>query len=391
MQPLSDDALTQDVREAAPKPPVPAEPTPVEPAPVPGGTESANAVTTVIVKYPSDAMRDRRMALRGDAASLSWFADTEGDKDGDVTVFKVTAPRGTSFELKPVLVGADVVWSQGANFKANAGETVEVTPYFWSHAGRVELLFDGFRSTLLANSRRVWAYVPPSYDENPYKRYPVLYMHDGQNCFDPSMAFGGTEWRVDETVTDGINAGWLPEVLVVMIANTSARMSEYTPTFSESYGFGGRGDEYLAFLTDELLPETNRWLRTKTGPDNTGLMGSSLGGLISVYAGVERPDVFGRIGGMSPSTWWDDRFIIGHVRDHMGAAPNRPSRIYVDSGNAGNSKDDVVNTTTLAETLRQLGFEDEASLRHVVQDGGVHAEYYWAQRLPGALWFLFHE
>jgi predicted alpha/beta superfamily hydrolase len=117
------------------------------------------------------------------------------------------------------------------------------------------------------------------------------------------------------------------------------------------------------------------------------LLGSSLGGLISAWAGVHHGQVFGNIGAMSPSTWWDDRMLLREVA-MLRSLETRPRRIYVDSGDGGEGRDDVDNTAMLAEAIRAAGYRDEIDLRYVVQRGAVHNEVYWAQRLPGALAFL---
>jgi predicted alpha/beta superfamily hydrolase len=225
-------------------------------------------------------------------------------------------------------------------------------------------------------------YLPPTYLENHAARLPVVYMHDGQNLFDPAAAFGGVTWRVAATVDEAAGTGRFPEVIVVGPANAgAARLAEYTPTADPQYG-GGRGALYLRMLTEELKPLVDRELRTRPGRESTALLGSSLGGLISAWAGVVRPDVFGLVGAMSPSTWWDNRALLGLVAS-TGAA--RPLRVYVDSGDAGPSSDDVANTRELANAYRALGYVDGVNFTYVVQPGATHTEAAWAARLPGAL------
>jgi predicted alpha/beta superfamily hydrolase len=138
-------------------------------------------------------------------------------------------------------------------------------------------------------------------------------------------------------------------------------------------------------LTNELLPAVNSALRTLTGPENTGMMGSSLGGLISVYASVHAASTFGIIGAMSPSTWWDNKWIIGDVTNNMSAT-TRPGRVYIDHGTPG---DDAINTATLAQTFKNKGFVEGTTLHYVVEQGASHAEAFWAGRLPGALKYMF--
>ena len=310
----------------------------------------------------------------------------------DTTTYQVRIRAlGAALQWKPLL--DDTTWSRGANYRAEPGQTVDIYPHFRTAAGRYERHYSAFASTILGNTRGVWIYYPPSYTENPLGRYPVVYMHDGQNLFDPRYAFGGHTWKVAETLDAGIDAldptAHLPEVLVVGPENTADRIYEYTPTVGDDPDYtGGGGDKYLRFLIEELKPVIDRDLRTVPAAAATTLAGSSLGGLISAYAGARRADVFGRIGVVSPSTWWDSRYIIGAVK----ASPQRPQRVYVDSGDSGAENDDVDNTRELAQTYRDLGYHDlgraDDTLLYVVQAGGQHNEDYWAARLPRALRFL---
>jgi predicted alpha/beta superfamily hydrolase len=148
---------------------------------------------------------------------------------------------------------------------------------------------------------------------------------------------------------------------------------------------GGRAAQYLTLLVDELMPEVNRSFRTLTGPAHTALVGSSLGGLVSLWIGLRRADVFGAVGAMSPSTWWDGRMILREVPAARGA---RMLRVWVDSGDSGPSRDGVDDTRRLADALRAAGYRDGESLRHVVQPGAAHNEAAWRSRLPEALRFL---
>ena len=175
------------------------------------------------------------------------------------------------------------------------------------------------------------------------------------------------------------------EAILVGVENTAARIDEYTPTLDTSVGQGGNGDLYLRMLIEELKPKVDAELRTLPGPADTVIIGSSLGGLISSYAGVHHGGVFGCIGAMSPSTWWDNRYILTVVP--QTSAP-RPLRVYVDSGDSGPSNDDVTNTADLAAAYRALGYADGSTLKYVVQAGATHTESAWASRLPGAFEFL---
>ncbi|HEX9102184.1 MAG TPA: alpha/beta hydrolase-fold protein [Polyangia bacterium] len=347
-----------------------------------GGGVPVPTTTTLRVHYPAGS---HTLALRGDGAGLTWdkgIALTAGADDTfTFTVANLQAP----LQCKPLL--DDATWSRGPNYTVAPGASVDVYPHFTTVAGTVEKLIATFHSTALGNDRAIWAYLPPSYAENTRARFPVLYMHDGQNLFDPALAFGGNEWKVDETLDAAAEDGSIEELIVIGVENTAQRIYEYTPTTDPSTAGGGGGDLYLKLLVDELKPQIDAMLRTRPERAHTGILGSSLGGLISAYAGVKRPDVWGIVGAMSPSTWWNNDVIIGDV----GGMPSmaRPARVYVDSGDAGTSNDDVTNTNMLAATYVNIGYTSGVDFLHVVQAGGQHNEVYWAERLPGALRFLF--
>ena len=347
-----------------------------------GGTTPRPTATTIRIHYPAGS---HTLALRGDGAGLDWNAGKPLVAGADDTyTFSVDA-LAAPLEFKPLL--DDATWSRGPNYTVAPGATVDVYPHFTTVAGSVVKLIPTFHSTVLGNDRAIWAYLPPSYAENTRARFPVLYMHDGQNLFDPTLAFGGNEWKVDETLDAAAEDGSIEELIVIGVENTAERIYEYTPTTDPSTAGGGGGDKYLAMLKTELKPAIDAMLRTLPDRAHTGILGSSLGGLISAYAGVTQPDVWGIVGAMSPSTWWNNEVIIGDVGGMPASA--RPARVYVDSGDAGDSNDDVTNTNMLAATYVNLGYTSGVDFLHVVQAGGQHNEVYWAERLPGALQFLF--
>jgi predicted alpha/beta superfamily hydrolase len=211
-------------------------------------------------------------------------------------------------------------------------------------------------------------------------------MHDGQNLFDATRASYG-EWRVDETFDAAAEDGSIREAIVVGVENTARRIWEYTPTRDDELGDGGGGDLYLRMLIEELKPRIDGALRTLPARETTAILGSSLGGLISAHAATTSTATFGLVGAMSPSTWWDGAVLLDEVAATKGKSP-RPIRVYVDSGDAGPSRDDVVNTAKLAAAYRDVGFVEGADLLYVVDAGAEHNETYWAKRLPGALRFL---
>jgi predicted alpha/beta superfamily hydrolase len=346
--------------------------------PVPDAGEVAG--TVIRVKYPTGA---RAVSVRGSKPPLSWDVGLRMEKESDDT-WRLSLPTlAGEFEFKPLL--DDATWSRGPNYRARQGETVQIEPRFVLDAGMWSVRWPTFRSTLLGNTRAVYVYLPPTYLENTSARLPVVYMHDGQNLFDPAASFAGVTWGVPATMDAAAVSGRFREAIVVGVNNMGAdRIAEYTPTRDPEYG-GGRGDLYLRMLVEELKPQVDAELRTLPGREDTVLAGSSLGGLISSYAGVRHASVFGIIGAFSPSTWWDGRVLLSLVAE---TGELRPLRVYVDSGDGGQSRDGVTDTRALAAAYRALGYRDGVDLLYVVEPGATHTESAWARRLPGALEFL---
>jgi predicted alpha/beta superfamily hydrolase len=219
---------------------------------------------------------------------------------------------------------------------------------------------------VLEGERMVWAYLPPSYDYTA-RTYPVLFAHDGQNLFDEDWSYAG-EWRFDETMEELAREGI--EAVVVGIANSGDnRMTEYSP-------FTGTGTEYLTYLTDEVRPRIAADFRIALEPERTGVIGSSAGGTISLYAIAERPDVFGLAGVMSPAFWWLGEQMFDYV-----AARAMRGRIYMDIGGQERGVD---NMHRMADLLRTKDVE----LRVVEDAPAAHNEAAWAYRLPDALRYL---
>lgn len=226
----------------------------------------------------------------------------------------------------------------------------------------------------LTHARDVYVYLPDGYAKSG-KRYPVLYMHDGQNLFDPSRAYLGQTWRAQTTLNELIGKKLMAPIIVVAIDNTPARMDDYIPEKN--------GNVYLDFIIKSLKPQVDQTFRTKSSASSTGIMGSSLGGLISLYAGIRNFDTFGLVGALSPSIWWNERSILGHYQSNS----HFPRRIYLDSGTVdGEKPEDVLS---LSQVLEKQGFQHAKNLCVYIQDGASHREYYWAVRFPVALQFLF--
>ena len=243
---------------------------------------------------------------------------------------------------------------------------------------------ENFHSEFLEHDRTLIVYLPPGY-ESSESHYPVLYMHDGQNLFDPATAFAGNEWRADETAEDLINAGEVEPLIIVGIYNTGEhRIEEYTPSRDRKLG-GGHADWYGRMLVEEIKPFIERNYRTLQGPDNTGLGGSSLGGLLSLYLGIIHPRIFGKLAVLSPSVWWNNRAILKLIA-RLKAKPEL--KIWLDMGTCegGMSLED---TERLRDVLESRGFREDKDLKYSEIEGAVHNESAWAERVGPMLKYLF--
>jgi len=248
-------------------------------------------------------------------------------------------------------------------------------------------------SPQLGNERALLVYLPPSYRQG-VRRYPVLYMHDGQNLFDSATSYAG-EWQVDETM-QALSAEGL-EAIVVGIPNMGRRrVAEYTP-FRALHHRTGLGEAYMAFLAETVKPLVDRDFRTLPGRKHTGIMGSSLGGLISLYAFFHCADVYGYAGAMSLAFGPVEAEAFAFVR----AAPFTPGKVYMDVGtreaHSGrretqrmrrDSESYLKSVRAMRDLLVGKGYELGASFHYLEDPGGIHHESAWARRLPGALRFF---
>ncbi len=243
-----------------------------------------------------------------------------------------------------------------------------------------------FESKFLTTPRDIFLYLPEAYWREPERSFPVLVLHDGQNLFDGDLSYvRDSTWRAGSTADEEIASGRVEPVILVGVANTGAsRMAEYTPTPDPRLG-GGRGSFYARMLTDELLPMLRDEYRVLPGPENTGIAGSSLGGLISLAIGLRSPEIFGRVGVLSPSIWWDNRSILRDVRALKGRLP---LRIWLDMGMAEGLRH-VRDADLLAQLLEGKGWQQGRDLVYRKYAGAFHNEAAWADRFGEVLRFLF--
>lgn len=240
--------------------------------------------------------------------------------------------------------------------------------------------------------RGLTIYLPADYDAKPDQVWPVLYVHDGQNLFDPREAAFGVAWELDEAVDALVAAQVIEPLIVVGVHNTADRVHEYTPSVDPGRGQGGGAMEYGRFLVEELKPALDVRLRTSCARSETGLMGSSLGGLVSFWLLAAYPDVFGRVGVVSPSFWWNGQEAFGWV-PVVQQGFGLDSRLWIDAG-GGEGHDDnrdgrssvIEDSRGVAESLELLSPEQ---IGYLEVPGALHNEQAWQERAPAILAYLF--
>lgn len=334
------------------------------------GDSQATASTYVVrVYYPMNA---GRLVLRTD---LDWNRNLEADStssDGTQWTFRFVSSEPFHY-FKPCLIqGERFVWSTGSNYLTTSAEGVrELYPVFFSDVkGQITDIIP-LDSAELGSRQHIRIYLPPGYQENTLKRYPVLYMHDGTNLFFPQESFLGVDWDV-ETTADLLNSMNVINKVIVVGIYAQDRMKEYTRSGHGPYG---------RFLVNELKPWLDARVRTLTGPRETGVMGSSLGGLVSFYLGWQYPEVFGMAGCLSSTFGYDDDLF-----DRVKTEARRPVRFYMDSGYPG---DNFEVTRAMRDLMLKQGYVLGTDLMTLVYPGDLHNEKYWATRLHVPFQFFF--
>ncbi len=231
----------------------------------------------------------------------------------------------------------------------------------------------------LGGERKLRIYLPPDYASAPQRRYPVLYMHDGQNLFDAGTAAYGAAWEMASVMDRLIGSGDITPVIIVGIDNSAERIAEYTPCCDPQYG-GGKLDAYLNFVTDSVKPWADANLRTLPGREHTAVMGSSLGGLASLYMAQRRPDIFSMAASLSGSFWWNGGAMIAQPPAHAAL------RIYLD---AGSDNDGLADTKKMRDALLAQGYRAPSELNFYEAEAAIHNERSWAARVERPLRWLF--
>jgi predicted alpha/beta superfamily hydrolase len=246
------------------------------------------------------------------------------------------------------------------------------------------------RSQVFGNTRLVRVWLPPDYQGSGAAHYPILYLNDGQNFFEAATAFAGVHWQAGETATRLIGEKKIPPLIIVGIDNTKSRLQEYIPYKSKDPRVTNpKGRSFPEFLQREVMPLIEERYRVRKGPQNTGLGGSSLGGLITLYTQFAMPGVFGRLLVESPSLFVAKKKILEENRRFCGW----PERIYLamgtrEVGDVEKAAKIVDGVRELESMLRACGLgEDRLKVR--IDEGAGHNEAAWAARFPEALEFLY--
>ena len=274
----------------------------------------------------------------------------------------------------------------------NAAQTVELNIAGWegqstqtsTAAANVKIISTNFKIPQLNRERRVWVYFPPDYDADTTKRYPVFYLHDGQNLFDKSTSFSG-EWAVDESLNKSFSAGDKGCIVVGIDNGGANRLNEYSPWRNAQYG-GGEGAAYVNFIVNTLKPYIDATYRTKKDRINTAIGGSSMGGLISMYALMEHQAVFSKAMIFSPAFWFALDSCLNHP---LIQRKQFPLKIYFTAGTT-ESTNMIPDINKMEKMLIGIGLTAK-EYNIVPKTDGQHAEWFWAREFPSAYKWLFAE
>ena len=325
-----------------------------------GATAAADNTITLIVHPPEGTPADATLYVAGNHSSVgSWEPNKHSLKlahDGTWQT-RFVLPDGFELQYKLTLGGWGTVEKAAdggdiANRTATIadGQVLDIRVDAWglgedsakrpklepSLTGNVQRI-EGFRSEILGNNRDIFVYLPPSYDREPDRRFPVLYMQDGQNLFDRAAAAFGVEWEADETAERLIRSGAVEPLIIVGITTQANRIDELSDTYSERFGGGGKAALYGRFLVEELKPMIDKKFRTKPDRAHTGVGGSSLGGYVSLLLLEQYPEVFSRVAAVSPAVLWNDGALARRWAEHAAKLPLKRTRFWIDVGTRSGS------------------------------------------------------
>jgi predicted alpha/beta superfamily hydrolase len=355
-----------------------------------------------VVRVPANTPSDRRAYLAGDGPVLGdWSAvgvPLDQWHDGTYRV-RLNPPPGFRGRFLVTLGRWREAESDGhghelfpRELRADGPLTVEAEVRGWDQTS-IEYHTD-FPSQFLPHRRTISVWLPPGYGLEPHRRFPVFYMHDGQNLFDAHTAFAGVPWGADEVAEREVRADRVPPIIIVGVANTPDRLQEYGPRRDEPDGAPDTARAYGRFLVDEVKPFIDSMYRTRPEAGYTGVGGSSMGGLISLCLCRWYPDVFGKCAALSPSLWWDRESFLQTVT--VAPSWRDRGRIWLDvgdreGGTRAGSAATMGRVRRLAHLLARQGLREGEQFRHVEVPGGTHNEASWGGRFDQVLRYLFAE
>lgn len=274
---------------------------------------------------------------------------------------------------------------------SDKSQTIELKVSGWSSpkekkhttTSNVKILSENFTIPQLNTTRKIWIYLPADYETSKTK-YPVIYMHDGQNLFDEFTSFSG-EWSVDETMNEIFNETGKSAIVIGIDNGGDKRLSEYSPWNNVKYKTTGEGDLYVEFLAKTLKPYIDKTYRTEKQASKTLIMGSSMGGLISLYASAKYPTVFGKSGIFSPAFW----FVSEDLKKYLNVNRNnlKNSKFYFV---AGKNEDETM--VPEIENVEKILLKKSVPAKNIIvkiDEDGTHSESYWKRELKaGLIWLL---
>lgn len=342
-----------------------------------------NTVETLIeVIYPKER---GAIGLRGSMAPLNWETTLPPDRtDGDGNLFRLQLPEGELVELK---IARGDEWAMGHNYMVHAGDHLHIEPTFDQRTARLQ---QGVVIEHEGTTTTIDVLFPPGYDEHPGQRYPVIYALDGQSLWSHSEDPFGV-WSLDTTITELSNLAATDDVIIVAIHTAENRLDLLSPVPDPTYG-GGHAQAFLERVINVIKPFLDGKIRTLPDRENTGILGSSMGGLFAFFAAWTRPDVFGKAACLSSSFWWNDRWMVKQVTSTPLPEP-RP-RFYLDSGAARSeldkeNRDTYHHTRSMLRALTKVGFDIGSEVHRLVFPGQGHNAHSWASRIALPLQLLF--
>ncbi|WP_452225098.1 TIM-barrel domain-containing protein [Lacinutrix chionoecetis] len=364
-------------------------------------------VTIIVEELPEDTPKDASIFISGDFEGWSG-----GHKDYQLQQvngqYQITLPKTEQRILFKFTLGnwdtaestntGEAIDNRIYKFE-KPNETLKVKIAGWSHlfeneeastaSKNVTILSEEFHIPQLNRKRRVWIYLPPDYNTSK-QDYPVVYMHDGQNVFDAKTS-GYGEWNVDETL-DKLFKDNLKLIVVGIDNGNSKRLDEYSPWTNAKYG-GGEGEAYVDFIVNTLKPHIDTNYNTKKDRTNTAIFGSSMGGLISHYAALKYPEIFGKVGVYSPAFWFAPE--VNEFTKKHGNLQN--TKMYLLAGgkegeNAGYNEisQTVTDMNSITSILKDNGFPEKNIQSKVIPEG-KHNEKLWRNNFEEAITWLFED